>query len=393
MRRIPSTRTAQPPVAIVEAVRTPIGRGRADGCYAAIHANELLGSVYLALIERAGIDPSEVDAVLGGCVHQVGEHATNITRNAWLQAGLPVETAATTVEVQCGSGQHAVNLAAAQIAIGAHDIMIAAGVEHMGHVPMFSDRLDPERLGTPWPAPLLARFPVEDQGMSAELMCERWSLSREDLDEFALGSHRRAAWATDSGRFEQEIVPVEVDDTVRSDEGIRRDTTPEKLAALRPVFRQDGRVTAGNSSQISDGAAGVLLMSAPKAAALGLRPRAFIVDQTIVGVDPVLMLTGPIEATKRLLDRNRLRIDDLDRIEVNEAFASVVLAWERELGANMEDVNVNGGAIALGHALGSTGPRLITTLVHELQHSDGELGLVTMCCGGGIGTGTLFRRA
>jgi acetyl-CoA acetyltransferase family protein len=317
----------------------------------------------------------------------------NVARNAWLQAGLPVETPATTVDRQCGSAQQAVNFGAALIAAGAHDVVIGAGVEHMGHVPLGVSLNWIDEVGTPWPEALMERHHLIPQGLSAEMIAERWEIPRSELDELALRSHRLAARATDEGRFEREILPFAVNgDTFVADQGIRPDANLEALAALKPAFKEEGKVTAGNSSQISDGAAAVLLMSATKAAELGLKARARIVDQTTVGVDPVIMLTGPIPATQRILERNGMSISDIDLIEINEAFASVVAAWRRELSPDMDKVNVNGGAMALGHPLGSTGARLITTLLHELERSDKEVGLVTMCCGGGLGTGTLIQR-
>jgi acetyl-CoA acetyltransferase family protein len=345
------------------------------------------------VIERAGIEPALVEDVITGCVQQYGEQSYNIGRNAWLQAGLPIETPATTIDRQCGSAQQAVNFAAALIASGVHDVAIGGGVEHMGHIPLSVNGKIFQELGSPFPAELLERHPIVNQGLSAELIAEKWGVSREECDEIALRSQQRAARATEEGRFEREIVPVAVNgSTVATDQGIRADTSLEGLAALKPAFREDGLVTAGNSSQVSDGASAVLLMSRAKADELGLRPRARIVDQTTVGVDPVLMLTGPIPATRKILERNGLQIGDLDLIEVNEAFATVIAAWERELEPDVEKVNVNGGAIALGHPLGSTGGRLITTLLHELERRDGQLGLVTMCCGGGLGTATLIER-
>jgi len=381
-------------VVIVEAVRTPIGRGhREKGYYKDTHPNELLGRCFSEVIDRAGIPAAEVEDVIAGCVQQYGEQMFNVARNAWLQAGLPVETPATTVDRQCGSAQQAVNFAAALIAAGVHDVVIGGGVEHMGHVPMGVGFNWVDQVGTPWPQELLARYNLIPQGLSAEMIADRWEIPRSELDELALRSHRLAHRATEEGRFEREIVPMRVNgSTYVTDQGIRPDTSLEALAELKPAFKPDGKVTAGNSSQISDGAAAVLLMAREKAEALGLRPRARIVDQTTVGVDPVIMLTGPIPATQRLLERNRMRIDDIDLIEINEAFAPVVAAWRRELEPDMDRVNVNGGAMALGHPLGSTGARLITTLLHELERSDRELGLVTMCCGGGLGTGTLIQR-
>jgi acetyl-CoA acyltransferase len=381
-------------VVIVEAARTPVGRGHPEkGYYKDVHPNALLGRTFSEVISRAGIEASEVEDVIGGCVQQYGEQMFNVTRNAWLQAGLPMETPATTVDRQCGSAQQAVNFAAALIAAGVHDVAIGGGVEHMGHIPMGVGFQWTETVGSPWPQELLERYALVPQGLSAEMIADKWELPRHELDELALRSHQLAHRATEEGRFERETIPFAVNgDTYVSDQGIRPDTTLEALAGLKPAFKPDGKVTAGNSSQISDGAAAVLLMTADKARELGVTPRARIVDQTTVGVDPVMMLTGPIPATHKLLERNGMTIGDIDLFEVNEAFAPVVLAWSRELQPDMDRVNVNGGAMAIGHPLGSTGARLITTLLHELERSDKETGLVTMCCGGGLGTGTLIQR-
>jgi acetyl-CoA acetyltransferase family protein len=388
------TRRSGREVVIVEAARTPIGRGHHEkGWFRDVHPNELLGASYRAVIERAGIDPELVEDVVAGCVSQVGEQSNNIARNAWLQAGLPVTTPASTVDRQCGSGQQAVTFAAGLIASGVHDVMIGAGVEHMGRVPMGSNVEHADEFGVPFPAELMERYELVPQGISAELIAERWEVPRSEQDELGLRSHRLAAQATEEGRFDREIIPFDMDgETIATDQGIRYDTSLEALAGLKPAFKEDGTVTAGNSSQISDGAAAVLLMTREKADELGLRARARIFDATTVGVDPVIMLTGPIPATRKLLDRNGMTIGDLDRIEINEAFASVVCAWRRELDPDMDRVNVNGGALALGHPLGSSGARLITTLLHELERSDSELGLVTMCTAGGTGTGTLLQR-
>ena len=381
-------------VVIVEAVRTPIGRGHAEkGYYKDTHPNELLGKCYTEVIERAGIDPAAVEDVICGCVQQYGEQMFNVGRNAWLQAGLPIETPATTVDRQCGSAQQAVNFGAALIAAGVHDAVIGGGVEHMGHIPMGVGFNWVDQVGSPWPPEMMERYNLVPQGLSAEMIADQWEIPRSELDELAVRSHRLAHQATEEGRFERETIPFQVNgDTYVSDQGIRPDTTLEKLSQLKPAFKPDGKVTAGNASQISDGAAAVLLMSADKAKELGLTPRARIVDQTTVGVDPVIMLTGPIPATRKLLERNGMKMDDIDLIEINEAFAPVVAAWKRELDPDMDRVNVNGGAMALGHPLGSTGARLLTTLLHELERSDKETGLVTMCCGGGLGTGTLIQR-
>jgi acetyl-CoA acyltransferase len=381
-------------VVIVEAARTPIGRGhREKGYYKDTHPNELLGKAYTAVIERSGIDPSEVEDVITGCVQQIGEQAFNVGRNAWLQAGLPMETPATTVDRQCGSAQQAINFGAALVASGVHDVVIGSGVEHMGHVPFSVGFETQGKYGAAFAPELLERYQLVPQGLSAEMIADKWEIPRSELDELAVRSHRLAHQATEEGRFERETIPFQVNgDTYVTDQGIRPGTSLEKLAELKPVFKEDGKITAANSSQISDGAAALLLMSADKAKALGLTPRARIKDQTTVGVDPVIMLTGPIPATQKLLDRNKMSISDIDLIEINEAFAPVVAAWRREHSPDMDRVNVNGGAMALGHPLGSTGARLITTLLHELERSDKEVGLVTMCCGGGLGTGTLIQR-
>ncbi|MBW8058983.1 MAG: thiolase family protein [Solirubrobacterales bacterium] len=381
-------------VVIVEAVRTPIGRGHPEkGYYKDVHPSNLLAKAYSEVIERAGIDPAEVGDVVAGCAQQFGEQGINIGRNAWLEAGLPIETPATTVDRQCGSAQQAVNFAAALIATGVHDVAIGSGVEHMGHISFADGYSVMEEHGMPFSPALMERYDLVPQGISAEMIADKWEIPRAELDEIGLRSHQLAAKATEEGRFEREIVPFAVDgDTYVTDQGIRSDTSLEKLSELKPAFKEDGKITAGNSSQVSDAAAAVLLMAREKADALGLAPRARIYDQTTVGVDPVIMLTGPIPATQRLLERNGMTMDDIDLVEINEAFASVVAAWRRELDPDMDRVNVNGGAIALGHPLGSTGARLITTLLHEMERSDKEMGLVTMCCGGGLGTGTLIEK-
>lgn len=386
-------------VTIVEAVRTPIGRGHKEkGYYRDTHPNHLLGSVQKAALERAGLDPLKVDNVLAGCVQQIGEQSLNIGRNAWLEVGLPIEVPATTMDLQCGSSQHATNLGASSIASGADDFVLSCGVEHLAHIPMgagFAPGIT-EVVGVPFTEALYERYKLVPQGLSSEMIAEQWELSREELDELGERSQRLAKQATDEGRFEREILPMTVkvgdgEETFTTDQGLR-ETTLESLAALKPSFKEDGVTTAGNSSQISDGAAAVLLAERSKAEELGLTPRAKIIDQVTVGVDPVIMLTGPIPATKKILARNNMTIDDIDVIEINEAFASVVGAWRKEIGPDWDRVNVNGGAIALGHPLGSTGARLITTALHELERADKEIALITMCCGGGIGTATLIRR-
>jgi acetyl-CoA acetyltransferase family protein len=379
---------------IVEAVRTPVGRGHPEkGYYKDVHPSNLLSRTFSELIDRAGIDPAEVEDVVAGCVQQFGEQAFNIGRNAWLEAGLPIETPATTIDRQCGSAQQAVNFAAALVASGVHDAAIGGGVEHMGHISFADGIAVQQEHGMAFTPELMERYNLVPQGISAEMIADKWEIPRSELDEIGLRSHQLAHRATEEGRFEREMVPVSVNgDTYTVDQGIRPETTLEALSGLKTAFKEDGKITAGNSSQVSDGAAAVLVMAREKAEALGLEPRARIVDQTTVGVDPVMMLTGPIPATRKLLERNGMKIDDIDLFEVNEAFASVIAAWRRELEPDMDRVNVNGGAIAIGHPLGSTGARLLTTLLHELERSDKETGLLTMCCGGGLGTGTLIQR-
>jgi acetyl-CoA acyltransferase len=381
-------------VVIVEAARTPIGRGHKEkGYYKDTHPNALLGASYRAVIERSGIDPAEVEDVIAGCVQQFGPQAFNVARNAWLQEGFPIEAAATTVDRQCGSAQQAVNFGAALIASGIHDVVIGGGVEHMGDLPFAAGMKTQEEFGYAFTPELMAKHNIVGQGLGAEMIADQWEIPRSELDELAVRSHRLAHQATEEGRFEREMIPMQVNgDTYITDQGIRPDTSLETLSQLKTVFKEDGKITAGNASQISDGAAAVLLMSADKAKELGLTPRARIVDQTTVGCDPVKMLEGPIPATAKILARNNLSINDIDLIEINEAFAPVVAAWYREHSPDMDRVNVNGGAMALGHPLGSTGARLLTTLLHELERSDKEMGFVTMCCGGGLGTGTLIQR-
>jgi acetyl-CoA acyltransferase len=380
-------------VVIVEAVRTPIGRGHPEkGYYKDLHASNLLARTYKELIDRAGIDPNEVGDVVAGCVSQFGEQQLNIGRNAWLEAGLPQEVPATTVDRQCGSAQQAVNFAAALVASGVHDVAIGGGVEHMGHISFADSAAVMQEHGFAFSPELMEKYDLIPQGLSAEMIADQWEIPRSELDEIGLRSQQLAAKATEEGRFDREMVPMQVNgDTYATDQGLR-ETTIEGLSQLKPAFKEDGKITAGNSSQVSDGAAAVMLMTREKADELGLKPRARIFDQTTVGVDPVIMLTGPIPATRKLLERNRMTMEDIDLVEINEAFASVLGAWRRELDPDMDRVNVNGGAIALGHPLGSTGARLITTLLHEMERSDKEMGLVTMCCGGGLGTGTLIQR-
>jgi len=382
-------------VYIAEAVRTPVGKSHPErGWYRDTHPNAMLAACYAELIRRTGMEPALVEDLVIGCTAPFGEQSRNIARNAWLQAGYPPEVPATTLDRRCGSAQTAVEMAAALVASGTHDIVIAGGVEHMGHVPIDSPGKISDLYGDPWPAELRDRYSFVHQGESAELIADRWQLGREEMDAFAAQSHQNAAKAVADGRFAAEMVPMTLDGQLRfADQCVRPETTVETLAKLRPVFRKDnGRITAGSSSPISDGAAAVLLCSGGAARRQGLRPRARIVDQTTVGVDPIIMLTGPIPATQKLLQRNNLTIDDIDLFEVNEAFSSVVLAWQRELLPDAERVNVNGGAIALGHAVGATGARLLATLVAELERREADLGVVTMCCGGGLGTGTLIQR-
>ena len=381
-------------VLIGEALRTPTGKASAEkGWFRDVHPNVLLSSVYTALLERTGVAAADVEDLVIGCTAPFGEQSRNIGRNAWLQAGYPPETPAMVLDRRCGSGQSAAAVAAAFVASGMHDLVIGGGVEHMGHVPMNSPARISELYGDPWPAELRDRYDLVPQGESAELIADRWGITREEMDAFAVTSHARAARAVAEGRFERETVPVEgAGELRRTDQGIRPGTDAATLAGLRTVFRTDGRITAGSSSPMSDGASAALLGTREALESRGVRPRARVLDQLTVGVNPVIMLTGPIPATRLILERNGLTIDDLDLIEINEAFSSVVLAWERELHPDMDRVNVNGGAIALGHAVGSTGTRLIATLLAELERRDAELGLVTMCCGGGLGTATLIQR-
>src|SRR3954453_2389220 len=352
-------------VVIVEAVRTPIGRGHIEkGYYKDVHPTELLGRTYTELINRAGIDAPEVENVIAGCVAQYAEQGWNVARNAWLAQGLPIEASASTLDLQCGSAQQAINYGASQIASGIHDVVIGSGVEHMGRMSFKVGNEVVERFGSPFTEAFYQHHPVENQGIGAELIAAEYEIPRSELDELALRSHQKAHRATEEGWFEREILPFKVNgDTYVRDQGIRPDTTLEALAALKPAFKPDGVVTAGNASQISDGGAAVLMMTREKASALGLSPRARIVDHLTAGVDPVIMLTGPIPATQQILARNDLDIADVDRVEINEAFASVVLAWQRELRPDPERVNVNGGAIAIGHPLRPRGAPAISTLL------------------------------
>jgi len=387
-------------VVIVEAVRSPLGKR--GGQLAAMHSIDLLGRVQSELIRRAGIDAREVGQVVGGCVGQVGMQTMNVTRNAWLAQGLPIEVAATTVDAQCGSSQQATNLAYALVASGVVDVAIGCGVELMSQVPMGATIPRDPAVGKPVNKSYWAHHELTSQFEGAERIAKRWGIARAEADAFGLLSQERAAKAWNERRFDAQIVPIEapvglVDgkpaketQRVLRDGGLR-DTTLAGLAGLKATL-EGGVHTAGSSSQISDGAAAVLLMTREKASALGLRPRAVIASSCLVGSDPVLMLTGPIGATRKILAETKLAMRDIDVTEINEAFASVVLAWARELEPDLATVNPNGGAIALGHPLGATGATLLTKALHELERTDREHALVTMCCGGGLGTGTLIRR-
>jgi acetyl-CoA C-acetyltransferase len=384
---------------IVDAVRTPIGRRK--GGLSSMHAVDLLGVAQRGLMQRTGIDPADVGQVVGGCVSQIGEQSFNVARTAWLAAGLPCSVAATTVDAQCGSGQQAFTLAAGLVGVGTVDLAVACGVEAMSRIPIGSNSSG--AFGRPINRAYRQHYEFVSQFEAAERIAAKWGVTRRDADEFGALSQRRGAQAWAQGRFDGQVVAVDApvlgedgkptDERVRvaRDEGLR-ETTVRGLAALKPVGREDAVHTAGTSSQISDGAAAVLLATATRAEQLGLRPRAVVRDSVLVGVDPELMLTGPIDATRDLLRRNDLTIADLDVIEINEAFASVVLAWARELQVDMDRVNANGGAIALGHPLGATGAILLTKALGELERTGGRYALVTMCCGGGLGTGTLLER-
>jgi acetyl-CoA acetyltransferase family protein len=383
-----------PTAVIVDAIRTPLGKR--NGKLKDWHPVDLAAETLKALSERTGLDPALVDDVVMGCVMQVGEQGVNIARNAVLGAGWPDSVPGTTVDRQCGSSQQAAHFAAQGVIAGAYDVVVAAGVEVMTRVPMGASMAD-GKFGFPFGPKVTARYQplggLVPQGISAELIAEKWGLSREDLDRFGVRSQEYAARATREGRFQAEILPVlgADGDLMTSDEGIR-ESTYEKLASLKPSFKEDGKVTAANSSQITDGAAALLIMSEEKAAALGLKPRARFVNVALAAADPRLMLTAPIPATAKVLERAGMSIDDFDLIEINEAFASVVLAWEKELHPNMAKVNVNGGAIALGHPLGCSGARLMTTLLNELERTGGRFGLQTMCEGGGMANATIIER-
>src|SRR6266704_1849402 len=382
-------------VVIVEAVRTPIGRR--NGKLKDVHPVVLGSLVLKEVVRRAGIEPGLVDDVVFGCVSQVGEQSLNIGRNAWLAAGFPVETPATTVDRQCGSSQQAIHFAANLIQSGVAEVTIAGGVESMTRVPMGSTVT--QGPGIPFPPELTELYDLVPQGISAELMARKYGRSRKAMDEFGVRSHQRAHEATDKGYMQSQIMPVDVPvegnghtDLFTKDEGIRANASYEATAALQPAFNPEHSITAGNSSQISDGAAAVFLMSLDKAKQLGLKPRARIRAQAVVGTDPVLMLEGPIPGTAAVLKRAGLELSSIDLFEVNEAFASVVLSWQKETGADMGRTNVNGGAIAVGHPLGASGAILMNRLLYELERCDLRYGLETMCCGGGLGTATIIDR-
>jgi acetyl-CoA acyltransferase len=378
---------------IVEAVRTPIGKR--DGWLRDFHPVELGAVVVREVLKRSGVEAERVEHLIMGCVSQIGEQGANVARNIGLQAGLPVDVPATSVDFQCGSSEQAVHLAAALIQSEVSDLIIAGGVESMTRVPMGSSFL--RGPGTPFTPEIMDRYDIISQGLAAEVIAERWKVSRRELDEIGFRSHKLAAQATEAGWFRQEIVPLPAmmeDGTppvVERDQGIRYNPSLEKMAALAPAFKDDGVVTAGNSSQISDGAAALLVMARDTAQSLGLRPRVRIVAQHMVGVDPHSMLTGPIPATRAVLNRAGLTLDQMDVIEVNEAFASVIAAWQRELEPDMSKVNVQGGAIALGHPLGATGAKVMVTLIHALERTAGRYGLQAMCCGGGLGIATILE--
>ena len=389
---------------IIDAVRT--AGGKRNGKLSGWHPSDLAGEVLKALVERNNLDPALIEDVIMGCVMQVGNQGLNIGRNAVLAAGFPESVPATTVDRQCGSSQQSAHFAAQGVIAGAYDIVVAAGVEVMTTTPMGAS-ITPGSL--PFGPKVMERYAsvggLVPQGISAEMIADKWGLSREDLDAFGARSQQYAERAKTEGRFDREIIPVkerrldretgqviESDELVTADEGIRPGTTAETLANLKPAFKPDGKVTAGNSSQITDGASAALIMSEEKAAALGLTPRARFHSFALAGVDPVTMLTGPIPATEKVLERAKLSMDDIDLVEINEAFASVVLAWEKELHPDMARVNVNGGAIALGHPLGASGTKLLATLVNELERTGGRYGLQTMCEGGGLANATIIER-
>jgi acetyl-CoA acyltransferase len=383
---------------IVDAVRTPVGkRGKALQDW---HPADLLAYTLSALVERTSIDPEMVDDVIAGCVRQVGEQSMNIARNAVLGAGFPETVPATTIDRQCGSSQQAAHFAAQGIMSGAYEVAVACGVESMSRVPLGEAFEVGGPMGPWYGGYATSRYDsgLVNQGTSAEMIARKWKLSRQELDEFSVESHRRADRATEEGRFESQIVPVPVrteDGSVEEmtrDEGIRKNIDPEKMASLEPVFDPEGVITAGNSSQISDAAAGLLIMERRVAGRLGLKPRARFVSFALAGVDPIYMLTGPVPATHKVLERAGLTLDDIDLFEINEAFACIPLMWQRETGADLEKTNVNGGSVAIGHPVGSTGARLMTVLLNELERTGGRYGLQAMCEGGGQANGTIIER-
>jgi acetyl-CoA acyltransferase len=384
-----------PTAVIVDAIRTPLGRR--NGKLKDVHPVDLVAHVLQTIVERNGVDPALVEDVIMGCVMQVGEQGINVGRNAALAAGFPDTTVGTTIDRQCGSSQQAAHFAAQGVMAGAYDVVIAAGIESMTRVPMGASVAD-GKYGFPFGPMMTGRYPnLVPQGISAELIAEKWGISREDNDRFSVQSHQRAAKAREEGRFDREILPITVptesgDEVVSQDEGIRPDSSMETLARLKPAFKPDGVVTAANSSQITDGAAAVLIMSEEKANQLGLKPRARFHTFALAGVDPVLMLTGPIPATTKVLEKAKMTLDQIDVVEINEAFAPVVLSWEKEHHPDMSKVNVNGGAIALGHPLGASGTRLMATLLNELERTGGRYGLQTMCEGGGMANATIIER-
>ncbi|HET9490509.1 MAG TPA: thiolase family protein [Methylomirabilota bacterium] len=375
---------------IVGAVRTAVGKR--NGRLSPVRPDDLAALVLGELVRRVGIEPTEIEDVILGCVDQLGEQGMNIARNAALIAGLPLDVCGTTLDRMCGSGQQAANFAAMGVMAGQYDCVIAGGIEHMTRVPMGANAMGPGE--GPLSPRLQERYQIIPQGLSAELIAEKWGLSRRELDEFSAQSHERAGRAIAEGRFRREIMPLTLPDgsIFDTDEGVRVPVDRARMTQLQPAFKPDGVITAGNSSQISDGAAALMLMSTERARALGIRPRARVVATALAGVDPTLMLTGPIPATRRVLARAGLRLNDMAAIEINEAFASVVLAWQRELDADMNRVNMNGGAIALGHPLGCSGAKLMTTLLHQLERTDGRYGLQTMCIGFGQGIATIIER-
>lgn len=392
---------------IVDAIRTPIGKGKPGGALSGWHPADLLGEVLATLVERTGVDPTTIEDVITGCVSQAGEQSFNVARNAVLASGLPETVPATSVDRQCGSSQQAVHFAAQGIIAGAYDVAVAAGVEVMSRVPMFSSNMGTDPYGTR----THARYEdgLVPQGISAEMIAAKWGLTREQLDAFSAQSHVKAAYATEQGWFDREILPLEVNrgegptgETIRADEGIRPGSTPEVLSGLRPAFYSDEMaatypdinwvVTAGGASQLSDGASALLLMERETAEAAGLTPRAAVRNFSVVGDDPILMLTGVIPATEQVLARAGLTVEDIDAFEINEAFAPVLLAWEAETRADMDRVNINGGAIANGHPLGASGAKLMTTLLGVLERTGGRYGLQAMCEGGGMANGTIIER-